>query len=319
MLELVKRPPSDKSEFQTHLANFERFWADEFSDLPWRSQPIKVTPNPALQTLDFYFIFENLDEFPQVDVSLNETDDLDPSVVEFTWKNAEAEPGLFLTISGLRPDQLNHLIFSQHPDAIKPAKLVCLQKDGPEWVVIYNSFDRFKDMTKKWSAQNATSVSDFDVKLFKFIEFLMASKFSEANQFFEQTAILSDKKKEFSSIVEKFDVAFNAHGIKRTFKYWSRKERQTYLQSALAIIDVLKPKFENICISGGSILGLERTGRLLDHDDDLDLVVGVKPSDFGGLGPTLDALAARLYAAGYKIKGYFFAHLWVETDRKSVV
>ena len=317
MLEIVKRLSLEPGQYASHIADLKSYWDDEFDDIPWKSKPIRVTIDQSLKTLEFYFIFENILELPDIDVSLVDTHDVDATAILFDWKRSEEEPGLFLTISGLMPNQLDQLIFSQNPKAVRPAKLVCLQKDGTEWVVIYNSFDRFKRMIMNWTENHSGQTIEFDKYFFRFVEFLLSAKYSEASQFFEQTPELANKKKELSWIPEKFDVAFNAHGIKRIFKYWSLEERHAYLNSALNIIEVLKPKFENICISGGSILGLKRTGKLLDHDDDLDIVVGVKASDFGGLGPTLDALAQCLTAAGFKVKGYFFAHLWIETDAQS--
>jgi hypothetical protein len=314
MLDVIKKNTDQIDQYVRQIEDLKIYWENEFFDIPWKSKSLRVSVERSLETLEFYFIFERITDFPKIDVSLIEGKYVDTSAIEFDWKHSENEPGLFLTIRGLMPDQIDHLIFEQNSDSIKPAKLVCLQKDNNEWVVIYNSFDRFKALMAGWAEQSQGRSTGLDKTILKFSEFLFSEKFNEANQIFEQILSSFCTKNQLNWLTDKFDVAFNAHGLKRTFKYWSTDERHRYLNSALNIIETLKPHFPNICLSGGSILGFKRTGKLLDHDDDLDIVVGVPKAEYGGLGPTLDSLAKILIAAGYKIKGYFFAHLWVETD-----
>ena len=89
-----------------------------------------------------------------------------------------------------------------------------------------------------------------------------------------------------------------AHGIRRTFRFWSQSEQEIALDVLEDARAVLAGAGYEAFLGYGALLGLVREGGLIPHDDDLDLIA--IPSAPGP--PSLAALAATLEAAGFRTR-----------------
>jgi|GEM_PF-4516865 len=65
------------------------------------------------------------------------------------------------------------------------------------------------------------------------------------------------------------------HGIKKTFRFSNDTERRRYVENVCRLMECIKEFSSFVCLGYGSVLGAARNGRLIDHDDDIDVIVGV--------------------------------------------
>lgn len=79
------------------------------------------------------------------------------------------------------------------------------------------------------------------------------------------------------------------HGIGRTFRFWSQAEKQDYIHFAHHVLGLLKELSPHVCLGYGAVLAAKRTGRLIPHDDDMDIILYL-PRRFA---------SARAEAVGY--------------------
>jgi hypothetical protein len=57
-----------------------------------------------------------------------------------------------------------------------------------------------------------------------------------------------------------FRLEWGKHGIRRTFRYWTKKEKINYLKFTNGVVDNLRDLSPDVCLGWGSILGLVRAG-----------------------------------------------------------
>jgi len=69
----------------------------------------------------------------------------------------------------------------------------------------------------------------------------------------------------------------SSHGIKRTFRFFDLEERKSLVIQACNLMEKLKDISNYVCLGYGGVLGATRDGRLIEHDDDLDIVMGFSP------------------------------------------
>jgi len=67
----------------------------------------------------------------------------------------------------------------------------------------------------------------------------------------------------------------STHGIKKTFRFFSDAERQAYVEHVCRLMEYIKDFSSMVCLGYGGVLGAARNGRLIDHDDDIDVIVGI--------------------------------------------
>ena len=99
--------------------------------------------------------------------------------------------------------------------------------------------------------------------------------------------LLSNKEREIS-----------AHGIFRTFRFWTVHEKAELVGFAGEVIGALRDVMGlPACIGYGTALGVARSNDLIAHDDDVDVVVAVPFDDYptfkAGLGGIRSAFAAQ--------------------------
>ena len=106
------------------------------------------------------------------------------------------------------------------------------------------------------------------------------------------------------------------HGIKRTFRFWSDEQKKKYLRDAVDVLSVLAASDANLeaCLGYGAVLALLRDQGLMEHDDDLDIIVCARRTDFGNMAAFIDKVCTDLSAAGYLITGDFVSHRHASKD-----
>ncbi len=307
---------STPSRLQAGLERLRAEWEAGYPDLPWSGQPLRVEVDADVRATEFHVIFTHLAAMPSFDVEWRQPRAAGAGNVGLEIEVPQDSPGLLLKLKGFDSSEIRSIILRQDPLEVRVSGIVCLQKDEArgEWIVIYNTADRVRSVKQVLSACLPPAKGTREENLHGFLHALVEQDFPRAAGHLAKAGPAASIRSELGWLTDRFQVQANAHGVKRTFRFWSETEKQAYLRKALDIVAVLQRLTPNACISGGAVLGHRREGKLLDHDDDLDIVVGVGMQQFGGLGPTLEAIAQALTAEGFKVKGHFFAHLWIETD-----
>ncbi len=106
---------------------------------------------------------------------------------------------------------------------------------------------------------------------------------------------------------------WTAHGIQRSFRFWTEDEKRAYVRYAVDVARDLESLTPNVCFGFGAALAVVRENDLIPHDDDLDLIVAFEPHEAGNLPEALARVAEHLTPLGYAVSGEFFAHRHVRS------
>lgn len=111
--------------------------------------------------------------------------------------------------------------------------------------------------------------------------------------------------------LKKHDLEWIAHGIRRSFRFWSLAEKKRYIEYAAQVVEDLRDVNDNVCFGFGAALAVTRDKDLIPHDDDLDLIIGFDPDQADSLAEALRLVTECLADKGYTIAGNHLAHRWV--------
>jgi hypothetical protein len=109
-------------------------------------------------------------------------------------------------------------------------------------------------------------------------------------------------------VLPSFRLEWGKHGIRRTFRYWTKKEKVNYLTFANNVVDDLRDLSPHVCLGWGSILGLVREQDFIPHDDDLDVIISFPKSECPTIAEGLARVESHLRARGYGTRGEFQSH-----------
>jgi hypothetical protein len=104
---------------------------------------------------------------------------------------------------------------------------------------------------------------------------------------------------------------WSGHGITRPFRYWSAAETKTYVERALLLLADLRKLAPECCFGFGFVLAYVRDGRMIPHDDDLDLLVAFDRATTPTISAALARVETHLRTLGYEVRGEHFNHRWV--------
>jgi len=295
-----------------NLAPILDVWDTRFTDVPWVKQPVLVPVDSSLSTRKFQFVLENTSEVPEFELIGGDSGG-SPEVVNhpFTVQMVQDGSGVIMTLSG---DALPGLVGIRVRQRGTPriARLVCLQYDDDkrEWLVIYNTFDRMKHLLSTIESMLSRPYGD---ELTVLIRDLLSREIKRADVLLHTRPRIRAEVEGLSQLLEKFALETTSHGLKKTFRFWTEVELRSYLQEAVDATTVIMNLTSKVCLFGGIALGWQRHGSVLAHDDDVDILVALERCRYGNIGDAMEAVATSLKCAGWKIKAYFFNHLWVTT------
>lgn len=308
--ERVAMPPD-----QSLIESFRDTWEQQFPDVPWVDRAIFV-PLPAHDPAsEFTFVFKGLAAFPMIDLVWREDGPAVSESMSVDMQPTTHGMGMQLTLEGFDSRWLRGFSLRQQGDC-RFAVLGCLQRDGDTWKPLYNSERRcedFKDFLGHWFEQRSAEEQHEVAPLVLVAGELALGNVREATGMIDQSSHAQALVEANGWLPARFGLEYITHGLKRTFRFWSEQARRDSLLEAVDIVQALRVVSDDACLFGGAALGLEREGRLLSHDDDLDILVVVDRSRYPDLGTALDQIAAVLERSGWVIEGYFFSHLWVKT------
>lgn len=158
--------------------------------------------------------------------------------------------------------------------------------------------------TEKCTKELLEKISEYlsDEKHDKAIELLKTSKFLSEN---EKKEIKLDISRKF---LFKKQLEWTNHGITRTFRFFNKNEKVSYLSGATELINVLKRRDYHVSLGFGAVLGFIRESDFIPHDDDIDLIVGV---DKINLFDAKNIVVEFLEEYGYRNFCNNFSHLTV--------
>ena len=290
-------------------------WDHDYPDFPWISQPLRLSlqhpdPFPRIRTL-----FGGLERLPQAAWEFSDGRQVPavPTIDPEGW----VEWGIECVDAS--PSNACALILLQSSDAQDLAQCVVMQQDPAtdEWVVTYNTLDRARslqaDLWKGFESHDYRTRTG----LLPLLDALIESRHSQASALLESDAELQQSASTVHSVLARFQMEWNSHGLKRTFRFWSLARKQSYLEEAAQVMNHLRSISDGVCLGFGGVLGWRRDGGLIDHDDDLDVLVAFDRKRMPDLGRALRQVECELRERGCVVKGRFFAHLWVQLSEYS--
>lgn len=99
-----------------------------------------------------------------------------------------------------------------------------------------------------------------------------------------------------------------AHGLIRSFRFWSEAERRDYLSLANEMLAVIRQKFPDALFGYGFALSMVRDGDLMPHDDDVDIIVAADSRDYATITDALVDLSLFLARQGMVLYGAYPGH-----------
>lgn len=99
-----------------------------------------------------------------------------------------------------------------------------------------------------------------------------------------------------------------AHGLIRSFRFWSEEEKRNYLNLANDMLGIIQRKFPDSVFGYGFVLSMERDGNLMPHDDDIDIIIAADSQDYATITDALSELSLYLSAEGLKLYGSWPSH-----------
>lgn len=76
-----------------------------------------------------------------------------------------------------------------------------------------------------------------------------------------------------NTLLKHFQLEISAHGIRRSFRFWSFGEKKSALKRANELLSLLNDNVGPATLGFGSVLGAIRENDFIEHDDDIDLIV----------------------------------------------
>jgi len=201
-----------------------------------------------------------------------------------------------------------------------------VSQDAMRWMVVYDAAQRNEAL--RASARNLLPVIDrvsprilglavetaIDTLQFAYkdaVERLEAAKLPRE----EYAWIRKSINREILSCRER---EWTSHGPRRSFRFWGHQEKRDYVALTVDVCNDLAELSPDVCFGFGSVLSIVRDKALMQHDDDLDIIVGFRKEQASCLTIALDLVKDCLELKGYKVTKRFFSHWHVYRDGKKV-
>lgn len=236
----------------------------------------------------------------------------------------EADPWVEVTLD--KPVGVHELVVNNRagPVSHRAANLVVrISEDGDSWRTVHDGeavTARFTEAAMKTTAAARGTVEDVASRLAT--EFL-SFQYGAADRTARAAALPAQQMSVVRNainghVLSARGMEWTSHGVRRSFRFWTEKEKADYVGLAMRVCRDLLQLSPDVCLGFGSVLSVVRDGRLMDHDDDLDIIIGLDSATTPTLRIALATVRGFLIAKGYKIKGSFFSHWHVWRGGKKV-
>lgn len=129
-----------------------------------------------------------------------------------------------------------------------------------------------------------------------------------------------DRRKVMDIINECFlaarELEWTSHGFKRSFRFWSEKEKAEYLDFANTVVGVLREKLtDKVCLGYGTALALARSNDLIPHDDDIDLIIAMPIAEYHSIAKAIPVVEQCLQQHGFSTVGSYVSHRHIRNPK----
>jgi hypothetical protein len=293
-----------------------RIWEKSYPDIPWVRRNLRIDPSRVESGGTFQFLIDGgcgQYAITPMTPGLGGQDTQPVPEGGYSLTMADDDSGIVLRVDPAWP--VDHVVIQQLGDSPSMARVACLWLDSAagQWVVIYNVFDRQKALLNSIAGTIGVYESPFVDHLLAFLQHLMDGKAAKALGVYEGSTQLRDWSAQLQKACERFELQINAHGLKRTFRFWTASEKKAYLEGTQALMVSLSGLSAHVCLGFGAVLGWVRDQDLIAHDDDLDIIAAFDACEVKDLGSALELTRRALEDQGHQVLGTFFSHLWVRT------
>jgi hypothetical protein len=117
-----------------------------------------------------------------------------------------------------------------------------------------------------------------------------------------------------NDLLGQYELSLGPHGLTRTFSIRTDDEKNKAYSALSNLLMILNEQFGVAAFaSSGTLLGIVREGKLLGHDDDLDICYVSAKEKHEDILIERNALVSFLNEHGYKVTNSNVAHLWCKT------
>jgi hypothetical protein len=225
-------------------------------------------------------------------------------------------PWAILDLGGIHDVSRIQLWTAAMPRQAWAPLLVETSVDGVAWETVYSTSARLSAFAEVWASIGASgAISAEDPRAWdlftEIVTLVVTGQRGEAKKRLKASRLPSDVLADIrgavaKQILEPMHLDWNHHGIRRTFRYWTTREKVRYIRTANHLIDrIAKELSPYVCLGFGSVLSLVRDQDLIPHDDDLDIILAFDRDECRTISEGFDRVVEFAAREGYKVREPF--------------
>lgn len=196
---------------------------------------------------------------------------------------------------------------------------VDVSTDGQDWTRVYSHIDRLvayqKAIAPFFAAKEEPARSAL-AAAHQIVVAIVQGSSEAARPMLDKSAFAEADRRRIKAalnqgLLRTLHREWTSHGIQRSFRYWSPREKADYLRNAKDVVADLAGLTPLACFGFGFVLGMLRSGDFIPHDDDIDLIIGLPHRPGARLATELERVRNHLRAKGYVVSGEHFNHVHV--------
>lgn len=292
-------------------SNILEHWEKAHPDVPWINQTISIKANEKNESIAFWkILIQGGSGNYKISIVDGYEKEIDDSFYALSWDLNDS--AIILT-----PNQSCPIIKEiklQQLGAPQLAKILCLEKPSgsDDALVIFNSRSNEKRLLEYITLRLQHQSEPIAHSLLKALHALINNQNNDLLKQIESKSQILKNPKIINVFLDRYQLEHNAHGLKRTFRFWSLEEKNTYLREVAELIDHLSELSpDKVALGFGAVLGKYREDDLIAHDDDLDVILAFDHSNVSSIASALSLLNRHLQNTAWEVQGHFFSHLWV--------